>query len=124
MRKKEIKWLDFFIGANTVMVTNETEFNKFVKFLDDLGVNCLLGDDRKFSDWQHLSIINNYDPNCILFEFQPGKGMTFGSTIEESINWCGDKPLTVEVFDLFYKNSKLVEKNKEVNLDLEEEIER
>ena len=32
---EENKWLDFIAGINTIIVSNEDEFNKFRKFLDD-----------------------------------------------------------------------------------------
>lgn len=118
------KWLDFFAGGNTVMIRNEKEFNKFRDFIDDLGLREIFKKDKTFEDWQHLSVINNYDPNCIIFEYQPFKGMTFGYTKEESEKWYGQEPFTVDIFDSFYKNSKLFENNKTKNKEVEEEIEK
>lgn len=119
MHKDEIKWLDFFAGVNTIIITNEKDFNKFRNFLDDIGLGCLLKNERNFSDWQHLSIINGHNPNCIIFEYQPGKGMTFGSTKEESKEWYGDEPFNVSVFDSFYSNSNLINKDKVEELEIE-----
>lgn len=122
MTNRDIKWLDFLSGINTIKITNEYEFNIFKKFLDDIGLGDLLNNYRDYYDWQHLSVINNHDPNCILFEYQPGKGMTFGSTIEESKDWHGKDPLIVNDLDCFYKNSNLV--NKELVEEKYEDIER
>lgn len=122
MQSNNIKWLDFFSGINTIMVTNEKEFNKFRDFLDDLGLSCLLRNEREFSDWQRLSKINGHDPNCIIFEYQPRKGMSFGYTKESSKEWYGEDPFTIDVLDSFYQNSKLIENNKNLDVDLEPEI--
>ncbi len=122
MGTNNIKWLDFLSGINTIKITNEYEFNRFKKFLDDIGLGKLLNNYRDYYDWQHLSVINNHDPNCILFEYQPGKGMTFGSTIEESKDWHGEEPLTVNDLDSFYKNSNII--NKELEEEKYEDIER
>lgn len=118
------KWLDFFAGGNTIMVRNEQEFNKFRDFIEDLGIRSFFKKDRTFADWQYLSIINNHDPNCIIFEYQPFKGMTFGYTVEESKEWYGQEPFNVNVVDYFYKNSRLFEKDNHLSKDLEEEIEK
>ncbi len=111
MKTEETKWLDFFAGLNTMMIRNEQEFTKFRDFLDNLGLGKLLKKYREFSDWQRLSIINNHNPECIIFEYQVGKGMTFGYTKEESVNWYGQEPLTVDVLASFYKNSNLFDKD-------------
>lgn len=123
---KENKWLDFIAGINTIMVSNEEEFNKFRKFLDDLGIGKILNDYRTFSDWQHLSEINNKNPNYIVFEFQITKGLTFGYTKESSKDWFGVEPLNVKDLESFYKNSKLLSMKfeKKNELDLDEEIEK
>lgn len=123
---KDNKWLDFIAGINTIMVSNEEEFNKFRKFLDDLGIGKILNDYRTFSDWQHLSEINNKNPNYIVFEFQITKGLTFGYTKESSKDWFGVEPLNVKDLESFYKNSKLLSMRfeKKAKLDLEEEIEK
>lgn len=117
MKNEETKWLDFLTGVNTMMITNEQEFNKFRAFLDNLGLSKFLKNYREFSDWQHLSVINNHDPKCIIFEYQVGKGMTFGYTREDSIKWYGQEPLTVDVVDSFYKNSNLFNENKTIDLE-------
>lgn len=124
MQKDDIKWLDFFGGINTIIVNNEIEFNKFYDFMNDLGLQGLFHNTTTFGEWQHLSIINGKDPNCIIFEYQPGKGMTFGYTKESSKEWYGEEPLNINDLDSFYKNSKLVEKNKSLEVELEEEIEK
>lgn len=122
MKDEEQKWLDFFCGLNTLMVTNEKEFNQFRDFLDDIALGKLLNKYRSFSDWQQLSVINGKDPNCIIFEYQPTKGMTFGYTIASSKEWYEKEPMTVKDLVSFYKSSKLVEKVS--NLEIEEEIEK
>lgn len=125
MKRTDIKWLDFLAGINTLMITSETEFNKFRDFLDDIGLGGLLKNDREFFNWQRLSKINGYDPNCIIFEFQPGKGMTFGYDKESSKEWYGEYPLTIDVIDSFYNNSKLVKKDKVMSeKNIEEDLEK
>ena len=86
----------------------------------------ILNDYRTFSDWQHLSEINNKNPNYIVFEFQITKGLTFGYTKESSKDWFGVEPLNVKDLESFYKNSKLLSMRfeKKAELDLEEEIEK
>lgn len=115
LKEKEAKWLDFFAGLNTIKITNEEEFTRFYKFLSDVGLDYILKNYNDFSDWQHLSRINNHNPDCIIFEYQPGKGLTFGSTLEKSKEWYGEEPLTVECFNTFYNNSRLVEQVKVFN---------
>lgn len=122
IQNKETKWLEFISGINTIMITNEEEFNKFRDFLTILGLDELLKNENTFSDWQHLSEINGKDPNCIIFEFQLHKGMTFGYTKESSKNWYGKEPLTVEVIDNFFK--KLEKLRDENRIEIEEEIEK
>ena len=119
MKRADIRGLDFFSGSNTIMITNEKEFNKFREFLDNLGVSCLLRGERDFSDWQRLSKINGHNPNCIIFEYQPRKGMTFGYTKESSTKWYGEEPYTIEVLDSFFENSKLYKENNDIDLEPE-----
>lgn len=120
------KWLDFIAGINSIIVSNEEEFNKFRKFLDDLGIGKLLKDYRTFSAWKHLAIINNKNPNYLIFEFQITKGLTFGYTKESSKNWFGVEPLNVKDLESFYVNSKLLNMkfDKKNENELEEEIEK
>lgn len=123
---EENKWLDFIAGINSIIVSNEEEFNKFRKFLDDLGIGKLLKDYRTFSAWKHLAIINNKNPNYLIFEFQITKGLTFGYTKESSKNWFGVEPLNVKDLESFYVNSKLLNMkfDKKNENELEEEIEK
>lgn len=123
---EENKWLDFIAGINSIIVSNEDEFNKFRKFLDDLGIGKLLKDYRTFSAWKHLAIINNKNPNYLIFEFQITKGLTFGYTKESSKNWFGVEPLNVKDLESFYVNSKLLNMkfDKKNENELEEEIEK
>lgn len=126
MINEKNKWLDFIAGINSIMVSNEEEFNKFRKFLDDLGIGKLLKDYRTFSDWQHLARINNKNPNYLVFEFQITKGLTFGYTKESSKNWFGVEPLNVKDLESFYTNSRLLSMKfeKKNEAELEEEIEK
>lgn len=126
MINEENKWLDFIAGINSIIVSNEEEFNKFRKFLDDLGIGKLLKDYRTFSAWKHLAIINNKNPNYLIFEFQITKGLTFGYTKESSKNWFGVEPLNVKDLESFYVNSKLLNMkfDKKNENELEEEIEK
>lgn len=123
---EENKWLDFIAGINSIIVSNEEEFNKFRKFLDNLGIGKLLKDYRTFSAWKHLAIINNKNPNYLIFEFQITKGLTFGYTKESSKNWFGVEPLNVKDLESFYVNSKLLNMkfDKKNENELEEEIEK
>lgn len=123
---EENKWLDFIAGINSIIVSNEEEFNKFRKFLDDLGIGKLLKDYRTFSAWKHLAIINNKNPNYLIFEFQITKGLTFGYTKESSKNCFGVEPLNVKDLESFYVNSKLLNMkfDKKNENELEEEIEK
>lgn len=123
---EENKWLDFIAGINSIIVSNEEEFNKFRKFLDDLGIGKLLKDYRTFLAWKHLAIINNKNPNYLIFEFQITKGLTFGYTKESSKNWFGVEPLNVKDLESFYVNSKLLNMkfDKKNENELEEEIEK
>lgn len=107
MNKKDIRWVDFITGSNTITITNENEFNKFKEFLNCLGLDILLNNYNNFSDWQQLSKINKNDPNCIIFEYQPNKGLTFGYTKESSKKWYGIESYTTEVLDSFFDNNKL-----------------
>ncbi len=124
MQRNDIKWLDFLSGLNTIVINNEKEFNKFRDFLMDIGLDSLLKNDTNFADWQQISKLNNHNPNCIIFEFQPAKGLTIGYTIESSKDWYGEEPMTVDVLDSFYQNSRYIKKNNFKEVDLDEEIEK
>lgn len=124
MNRDKTKWLELLTGVNTIIINNEQEFNKFSKFLNDVGLGDLLKDYTSFFDWQHLAKINNRISDYLIFEFQFGKGMTFGYTKEESKSWYGEDPLTVNDLDSFYKNSKLFSNKNEISKDLDVEIEK
>ena len=120
----DAKWLNFFNGFNTIIIKDEKEFNKFKDFLDCLGLGYLLNNTKSFLDWKYLARINNKCTNYIIFEYQPGKGLSFGNTKEESEKWYGEEPYGIEVFDSFYENSKLFSKdNKIKNNKIKEDIE-
>lgn len=120
MQRSDIKWLDFLSGLNTIVISNEKEFNKFRDFLMDIGLEILLRNETEYADWRQISLINNYNPDCIIFEFQPAKGMTIGYTIESSKEWYGEDPMTVDVLDSFYKNSRCAKLKESIELDLED----
>ena len=124
MNRNDIKWLDFFGGVNTIIVNNESEFNKFYNFMSDLGLQGFFHNDKTFKAWQHLAIINGRVSDYIIFEYQPCKGMTFGYTKEESKNWYDKEPLTIEIVDAFYSNSKLFKTENKNDKDLNLEIEK
>jgi hypothetical protein len=124
LQRSDIKWLDFLSGLNTIVINNEKEFNKFRDFLMDIGLEVLLRNETEYADWQRISLINNYSPDCIIFEFQPAKGMTIGYTVESSKEWYGEDPMTVDVLDAFYENSRCAKEDKFVELDLEEDIDK
>lgn len=120
MQRSDIKWLDFLSGLNTIVINNEKEFNKFRDFLMDIGLESLLRNETEYTDWQQISLINNYNPDCIIFEFQPAKGMTIGYTIESSREWYGEDPMTGDVLDSFYQNSRCAKLKESIELDLED----
>ncbi len=120
MQRSDIKWLDFLSGLNTIVINNEKEFNKFRDFLMDIGLESLLRNEIEYTDWQRISLINNYNPDCIIFEFQPAKGMTIGYTIESSREWYGEDPMTVDVLASFYQNSRCVKLKESIEFDLED----
>lgn len=104
----EIKWLNFINGSNSLMIKNKNEFDIFKDFICDIGLNNLLKSKTEFCDWQNLAVINGHNPDYIIFEMQPGKGLTFGYTEEESKKWFGEDSLNVSIFDFFYENSQIV----------------
>ena len=92
--------------------------------MNDLGLQDFFHGVKDFSEWQHLSKINKYPSDYIIFEYQPCKGMTFGYTIEQSKEWYEEEPLPVNVVDSFYNKSKLFNQNKNLNHDMDLEIEK
>ena len=94
------KWIDFLSHNNTLLITNEKEFNSFKRFLNKLGIVDILGNNTDYIEWKSLARINNTNPNSILFEYDNYKGLTFGSTIEESKNYYGVNPLIVDDLEI------------------------
>lgn len=98
------KWIEFLSHNNTLMVTNEKEFNSFKKFLIKLDIIDILGKNTDYIEWKSLARINGKNPNCILFEYDNYRGLTFGSTIEESKQYYGTEPLVVDDLEILNIN--------------------
>ena len=94
------KWIDFLSTNNTLMISNKSEFIKFKSFLKKVDMLDILRDNTNFSDWQRLSINNGFPRNYIIFEYNNYKGLTFGYTIESSIEWYEKKPFTMNDIEL------------------------
>lgn len=98
MKNFEFKFVNFLANNNTIKVTNEEEFDKFVKILEHLNMKGILGKEQyyNFDNWQILARINNRDVNMFLFEYNNYKGLTWGDNEKDSISWYGMEPYTVD----------------------------
>lgn len=94
------KWIEFLSTNNTLMITNENEFNHFKMFLQRIEMLDILKNNTHYSDWQYASKINEKNPNYIIFEYDNNRGLTFGYTKEASKKWYGKEPLTVKDIEL------------------------
>lgn len=103
---RNFKWIDFLSKSNTLLISNEKEFNQFKKFLQHLGMLSILKKDTEFYNWQHLAGINGKPTSYIIFEYDNYKGLTFGYTIDESKRWHEKEPLTIKDLELIQSNIK------------------
>ena len=128
MKTYNYKWIDFLSNCNVIKVTNEKEFNIFKKFLCECGLRDILYDSNTFDDFQHLAKINNRNTDLFLFEYNNAKGLTWSDDIKSSIEWYGQKPISVKELQEFFekkvidtKNEKAFSKNQNADIDYEYE---
>lgn len=89
---------DFKQGKNVIKVSNPIEMSKFRKLLHNEGMK----DELKWfkthcPDWPDLvrlgQLNNKHDIYTFLFEYTPGKGLTWTDDIAKSTEWFGKKPI-------------------------------
>ena len=100
---EENSWLKFLTGKNTILIRDEVEFKLLYDFIKEVGLPTIFEKMNTFKEWESLCKINNLDcSNGILFEFDAYKGISFYTEIEQSIDWHGDVPLTVECLHSYF----------------------
>ena len=79
----------FVEGVNTIIVRSEKEFEKLKEVLRPCGVSLVY----PYEKWKELARINRHEnPNILIFENQPYRGVTFYKRIKDSVDWYGVKP--------------------------------
>lgn len=100
---KENSWLKFLTGHNTILIRNELEFKLLYDFTKEVGLPTIFENNNSYQEWENICKINNLDcSDGILFEFDANKGISFYTEIEQSIDWYGDVPLTVECLRSYF----------------------
>lgn len=100
---KENSWLKFLTGHNMILIRNELEFKLLYDFTKEVGLPTIFENNNTYQEWENICKINNLDcSDGILFEFDANKGISFYTEIEQSINWYGDVPLTVECLRSYF----------------------
>lgn len=91
-------FIDWLQGGNTVCVSNEQEFNEFVKMLEGARVDeDMLRHLRKpWSYQQEIALLNlkknDHFTGDLYFEMQPGKGISAYYDKRKSVDWYGIEP--------------------------------
>ena len=100
---KENSWLKFLTGRNTILIRNELEFKLLYDFTKEVGLPTIFKKNNTYQEWENICKINNLDcSDGILFEFDANKGISFYTEIEQSIEWYGNVPLTVECLRSYF----------------------
>ncbi|MFQ6794794.1 hypothetical protein [Thomasclavelia spiroformis] len=92
--KCDYKIIDFLSTKNVVEVKNEAEYEKLKSKLLDLGFDIF--EEKNYSEWQNLALINGRNPNVFYFEYDNAKGLTWYDNADEPALWYGVEPLTVD----------------------------
>ena len=83
------KIVDFITGSNTIKVNSKEELNQLKKICKDkfdLEINFT---------WEQVKE-NPKFANGICVEFQYGKGITYYTSEQESIDWYGEYPIQLK----------------------------
>ena len=94
------KFVEFLSTNNTIIINNEEDFKKFKKFLKKLNMLEILKGKEDYYYWLSLTKINNCSYGYIIFEYNNNKGLTFGYSIDSSIEWYGLPPIKVEELEI------------------------
>ena len=94
------KFVEFLSTNNTIIINNEEDFKKFKKFLKKINMLGILKGEEDFYYWLRLTRINNCYFGYIIFEYNNYKGLTFGYSIDKSIEWYGLPPIKVEELEV------------------------
>lgn len=94
------KFVEFLSTNNTIIINNEEDFKKFKKFLKKLNMLGILKGNEDYYYWLSLTKINNCSYGYIIFEYNNNKGLTFGYSIDSSINWYGVEPINVNELEI------------------------
>lgn len=97
--------IDFLSMRNVVEIKTEEEFQEFYEVLKRLGMEDILGDYKKFEDWQVLATINGKDYHQFYFEYDNSRGLTWYDNENEPLKWYGVQPLKLD--NLVDDNGKL-----------------
>ena len=101
------KLTDFIEGYNSVVISNEDEFQQVITTMKPLLSNPF-GAIKSYNQLIHLAKINSPRHNedwiinntGIIIEFDRYKGLNFGYTLESSKQWFGKEPYSFkEVFE-------------------------
>lgn len=90
-------FIEFISGMNAVLVQGKADFDKFIDMLKDHKCEQILG--RKWAQamdyayWQDLADINRKNRDLFLFEYQPGKGLSWSDDIKQVASWYGRDPI-------------------------------
>ncbi len=110
MTKQDMDITDMFIefisGQNTVLVQSSEDFNAFIQMLCYHKAERILGTRPRNIDgsnklpieyefWTKLSVINGHNPDILVFEYQPGRGISIYYDIKTPTDWYGKCPMKI-----------------------------
>lgn len=93
MLNKELGFIDFLSGNAVIKVTNEHDYNHFVKLCEYYRLRTAVFNGGKFllyERWQELAKLNNKNPDLFLFEFSKGS-LTWSDDEERAKSWWGEE---------------------------------
>jgi len=91
-------FIKFITGTGSILVTDEKSFDRFIAMLKDHKVTEILpkrGNSSSFSWWQNIAEINGNSGDLFVFEYQPGKGLSWYSDVETPTDWYGEAPMKI-----------------------------
>lgn len=101
---RELWYLVFLSGDNTIIVRNEREFYALKHIMGVLGKGKEFDIFGDYSKCKHLFEINGRHEDYMIFEHQMYKGFSFGYTIQSSEDWYGAKPIEMEKLEEEFTN--------------------
>ena len=92
-------FIKFITGQGTILVKDEAGFNRFVNMLKDHKCEQVLKTRRSsgqsWDEWVNLAMLNGLNTDCFVFEYQPGKGISWYDDVDKPTDWYGEAPMKI-----------------------------